>query len=148
MMNDAVPRYRRWITWASCAWAILFAAPHTWWALGNSAGFPGGEANHQLMMRSAWRYAYDVIVIALSVLAVLIALKLLRPPHQLRRRWIPYSAAWIACGMLTLRGVAGMVVDGSSDPIWWPTFLVGGILFGAVAWLARVPDSAPEPHGG
>jgi len=47
------------------------------------------------------------------------------------------TAAWIACGMLSLRGVAGMVVDGSSDLIWWPTFLTGGLLFGAVAWSSR-----------
>ena len=33
-------------------------------------------------------------------------------------------------------GVAGMIVDGASDPIWWPAFLVGGILLGGVAWMA------------
>jgi hypothetical protein len=44
--------------------------------------------------------------------------------------------------MLTLRGVAGLIVDGSSDPVWWPIFLTGGVLFGGVAWLAR---SAPQP---
>jgi hypothetical protein len=130
-------RHRAWVNYAACVWAVLFAAPHTWWALGISAGFPGGEANHRLMMTSAWRYIYDVIVILLSVTAVLVSLTLLRPPDQVIRRWIPHTAAWIACGMLTLRGVAGLVVDGISDPVWWPTFLVGGILFGAVAWLAR-----------
>jgi len=138
-MTDAAMRHRRWISYAACAWAILFAAPHTWWALGIPAGFPGGEAGHRLMMTSAWRYIYDVIVIIMSALAVLIALTLLQPPHQIVRRWVPYTAAWIACGMLTLRGVAGMVVDGASDPVWWPTFLVGGILLGMVAWLARTP---------
>lgn len=91
------------------------------------------------MMTSAWRYLYDVIVVILSVLAVLITLALLRPPQLVTRRWVPHAAAWIACGMLTLRGVAGMLVDGASDPIWWPTFLLGGILLGAVAWLARLP---------
>ena len=89
------------------------------------------------MMSSAWRYLSDVLVIIMSALAVLIALTLLRPPHQVVRRWIPHTAAWIACGMLTLRGVAGMVVDGTSDPVWWPTFLLGGILLGSVAWMAK-----------
>jgi hypothetical protein len=110
-----------------------------WWAFGISAGFPGGEVSHRLMMTSAWRYIFDLIVIALSVIAVLIALILLRPPEQVTRRWIPHTAAWIASGMLTLRGVAGLVVDGLSDPVWWPTFVLGGILFGMVAWLARLP---------
>jgi len=136
---------RRWISYAACVWAVLFAAPHAWWALGIPFGFPGGEANHQLMMSSAWRYIYDVIVVVLSVVAILISLTLLKPPHEVVRRWVPHTAAWIACGMLTLRGVAGMIVDGTSDPIWWPTFLVGGILLGAVAWSARIPKPATAP---
>ncbi len=135
----ASANYRRWISYAACGWAVLFAAPHLWWALGIPTGFPGGPAGHQLMMSSAWRYIYDVIVVILSVLAVLITLALLRPPHLVTRRWVPHTAAWIACGMLTLRGVAGMLVDGASDPVWWPTFLLGGILLGAVAWMARLP---------
>lgn len=133
---------KRWITYAASAWAALFAAPHVWWALGISAGFPGGEANHRLMMTTPWRYAYDIIVVLLSILAILIARTLQQPPNKVVHRWVSHSAAWIACGLLTLRGVAGLVVDGASDPVWWPTFLVGGILFGAVAWLARVPKVA------
>src|SRR5687768_13086224 len=62
-------RHQRWISYAACVWAVLFAAPHIWWALGIPAGFPGGPAGHQLMMTSAWRYIYDVIVIILSALA-------------------------------------------------------------------------------
>jgi hypothetical protein len=69
---SAMLSHRRWISYSASAWAVLFAAPHTWWALGISAGFPGGEANHQLMMTSAWRYVFDVVVILLSVTAVLV----------------------------------------------------------------------------
>jgi len=135
-------RYRQAITYAACIWSFAFAAPHIWWALGIPAGFPGGEANHRLMMTSAWRYAYDVVVILLSFLAVVVPLALLKPPSRGARGWMPRAAAWIACGMLSLRGVAGLVVDGAADPVWWPTFLLGGILFGAVAWLARVPRAS------
>ena len=145
-MSAGTARHARWISYAACVWAVLFAAPHTWWALGISAGFPGGEASYRLFMSSAWRYVFDVVVILLSILAFLVALTLLRPPGQTVRRWIPHTAAWIACGMLSLRGVGGMLHDGTGDPVWWPTFLLGGILFGLVAWFARRPKSAPQPH--
>jgi hypothetical protein len=141
-MPASAARHVRWISYAACVWAGVFAAPHTWWALGIPAGFPGGEANYRLFMSSPWRYIYDVIVVLLSVLAVIVALTRLRPPGQTVRCWIPHTAAWIACGMLSLRGLAGWVVDGTSDPVWWPTFLLGGILFGGVAWFARHPRSA------
>lgn len=137
------PTVRRWVTTAACAWAVLFAAPHAWWALGSPWGFPGGEASHRLMM-TTWRLGFDVVVILLSLAAILIALTLHRPPETVARRWVPHSAAWIACGMLTLRGLAGLVADGASDPVWWPTFLIGGMLLGAAAWLARVPNVVRE----
>ncbi len=126
----------RWINYAACVWALLFAAPHLWWALGIPAGFPGGEANHRLLMSSPWRYLFDVVVVLLSITAIVVALALLRP-----RGWIPRTAAWIASTMLTLRGIAGLAVDGAKDPIWWPAFLTGGILFGSVACFARTLPS-------
>ncbi|HSL70093.1 MAG TPA: polysaccharide deacetylase family protein [Longimicrobiales bacterium] len=145
-MIDRVSRYRRVVGYAAFGWALLFAAPHTWWALGIPAGFPGGRASHQVMMTTAWRYSADVIVIVLCGIAALVALALRRP--QIAWRWVPYTAAWIASGMLTFRGVAGLVGDGTADLIWWPSFLLGGILFGAAAWLAPARShDAEQPHG-
>jgi cytochrome bd-type quinol oxidase subunit 2 len=146
-MTDLLVRNRRWISYAARIWAIAFAAPHTWWALGIPAGFPGGEANHQVWMSSPWRYLYIVMVIILSALAVLAARMLVRPPHHALRHRIPRTAAWIAGGVLSLRGVAGLLIDGTSDLVWWPTFLAGGILFSALAWSARISRSArTEPY--
>jgi len=148
-MTDLITRRRRWISYAACIWAVLFAAPHAWWALGIPAGFPGGETNHRLWMTSSWRYMYNVSVIFLSLLAGLVALAPLRPSHRVIRPGTWPAAAWIAGGILTLRGVAGLVVDGTSDPVWWPTFLVGGLLFCAVAWPARgAGRPAGRPSGG
>jgi hypothetical protein len=131
----------RWIHYAACAWAVLFAAPHVWWALGIPAGFPGGERNHRLMMSSLWRYLFDAAVVALCGIAIWVALALRRP-----RGWMVRTAAWVACAMLTLRGLAGGVVDGASDLVWWPTFTIGGLLFAAVAGVA--PRAvAIEPGG-
>jgi hypothetical protein len=136
MTSVTLSQSQRWISFAACVWAVLFAAPHTWWALGITAGFPGGDRSYNLFMASTWRIAFNLLVIVLSGLTIVITLRLLRPPEQVRRRWIPRTAAWIACGMLTLRGVAGMIVDGTEDLVWWPAFLVGGILLGGVAWMA------------
>ena len=136
-MNATTHRLRDWISYAACGWAALFAAPHTWWALGYPAGFPGGEASYDRFMSSTWRYWYDVAVIVLSAVAVLVAVELRRPRQPTRRQRLARTAAWIGSGALTLRGVAGLLVDGSADPVWWPAFLVGGLLFGSVAWLAR-----------
>lgn len=127
----------RGLAYAVCAWATLFAAPHIWWASGIRFGFPGGDSSYAMFMAATWRVAFNLLVIALSMLTIVIALTLLRPPASVKRRWIPMTAASIGAGLLLLRGVAGMVVDGLTDPIWWPTFLVGGLLLSAMAWSAR-----------
>jgi len=96
-------------------------------------------------MMTTWRYFFDLGVIFLSILAIFVALALIRNWGRTIPHWILRTMAWIASAMLTLRGVAGLVHDGVRDPVWWPTFLVGGILFGSVAWLARSPNLATDP---
>ena len=108
-MSSVAPPRLRWIHYAACAWAVLFAAPHAWWALGVPAGFPGGRANHELMM-STWRYYFDVFVIALSVVAVFVALAPIQRWDEAIPRWIPRTMSWVAFAMLTLRGAAGLCV--------------------------------------
>jgi hypothetical protein len=120
-------------------WCAAFGTPHTWWALGFPWAFPGGAASYRFFMSSAWRVTYDVVVVVMSVIGMLVSLTLLRPPATIVRRWIPYSAAWFACGILSFRGIGGIIIERGGDHVWSPTFVVGGILFGAVAWLARQP---------
>jgi len=145
MISEVTAQRGRWINYAACLWALLFAAPHIWWALGFPAGFPGGlaraQANHHLLM-TTWRYYFNLAVIFLSILAMFIALALIGTWGRTIPRRILRTMAWIASAMLTLRGLAGLIVDGSSDPVWWPTFLVGGILFGSAAWLASAAEFA------
>jgi len=88
---------------------------------------------------TTWRYFFDVVVILLSIIAILVALALIGTWGRTIPRWILRTMAWIASAMLTSRGVAGLVGDGASDLVWWPTFLLGGILFASVAWLAGPP---------
>jgi hypothetical protein len=120
---------------AACIWSILFAAPHIWWAAGIPFGFPGGRAAHAFMFSSAWRTAYDLLVVALSALAAFIAIRLGRErPSQ---QSVLTALAWAAAGILGLRGIAGLIADGFADPIWSPAFTIGGILFAWLAWRAR-----------
>ena len=152
MEAEINPRRAHWINYIACLWGLAFAAPHVWWALGVPFGFPGGPANHRLLM-TTWRYFFDLFVILLSLTAATLAIALARPDGRAIPRRVLRTSAWIACGMLSLRGVAGLVHDRLSDPVWNPTFVVGGILFGCVAWLSRpestrqgaAPDSRLDP---
>jgi hypothetical protein len=84
-------------------------------------------------------YRYNLAVVALCGAGVIIAVQLCRSSNETRGRSVMRAAAWLASGALLARGAGGLVVDGTSDPIWWPTFLIGGILFGTLAWSARAP---------
>jgi hypothetical protein len=95
-------------------------------------------------MSSWWRVLFNWTVVALSALAILITLELLKPPQLAKRRWIPRSLAWIACALLLIRGVAGIIVDGTSDLVWAPAFTIGGVLLGAVAWMSRIRKPREE----
>lgn len=129
--------WHRAVSYAACAWAAMFGTPHLWWALGVRAGFPGGDTSYDFFMNSWWRVLFNWTVIAFSVLAIAITLVLLKPPQLVKRRWIPVILAWIACMLLMVRGVAGIIVDGTSDLVWAPAFTIGGILLGGVAWMSR-----------
>ena len=130
--------WRRWFAYAACTWALLFATPHLWWALGVRAGFPGGDSSYEFFFGSWWRPLFNLLVIILSALMVVITRSLMG--QRVRRRRVLLTLAWIGSALLTLRGVAGGIVDGASDPVWWPAFLTGGILFGAVAWFGRAEE--------
>jgi hypothetical protein len=88
------------------------------------------------MMTSSWRLAYDLVVILLSVVAAVLAIALLRVSADSKSFGFLRTLAWIASTVLGLRGIAGLAVDGLSDPVWSPTFVAGGLLFGLVASAA------------
>jgi hypothetical protein len=98
MISAANVHRLRWINYAACLWALLFAMPHLWWALGFPIGFPGGPANHHLMV-STWRYFFDLVVILLSITALLVALALVRPWGQTipRRIFGPWLGSRLRC---------------------------------------------------
>jgi hypothetical protein len=79
MNTDRSTRRHRSTRYAACLWPMLFAAPHTWRALGSPVGFPGGVAKHRRMVTTPRRHNYDVVVVLLSALAVVVALTLVLP---------------------------------------------------------------------
>ena len=137
-----------WTGYAACAWAILFAAPHVWWALGVSAAFPGGDTAYEFGFQNSWFLAYDLVVVILLIASALVALALVQERWRRlfffssRHRRMLVTAAWVACTILITRGLIGFVVDGQADLTFfgWLTFLAGGILFGTSAWSYRRPS--------
>ena len=127
----------RWTGFASGLWCVAFGAPHLWWALGWSFGFPGGQASYDFFMSSWWRVGFDWFVIACCVLGVFVARALNTPVESLAQRKVPLRLAWTAFLLLSVRGVAGLIVDRLQDRLWDPTFVVGGVLFGALIWQAH-----------
>jgi len=93
-------------------------------------------------MSATWRIAYDWVVVFLSVTGFCVALALVRPWGRALPQRLLHALAWMAFGVLTLRGVAGLVADGLADPIWSPGFLLGGLLFGGLAWRSHRPAEA------
>jgi hypothetical protein len=88
------------------------------------------------------------------VLAIFVALAPIQKWSQRIPRGILRSMACAAAFLLCLRGVLGLVADGRSDLVWWPTFLIGGLLFGAIALQPRsladtrfsISDAAARPR--
>jgi len=141
------PRARAWTAYAACTWALLFAAPHVWWALNVPTGFPGGDSAHAAALGSTWFLLYDLSVVALCAAGAFVALAIAGPLGRAVSRRVLLALAWLAAAVLTARGVAGLLVDGRSDLVWWPTFLLGGLLYGTMAWSYREAPRNGWRHG-
>jgi hypothetical protein len=111
----------------------------------------GGEASYRIFVSATWRIVFDWVVVVLSFLGFGVALALVRPWGRTLPQRPLQAAAWTAAAILTLRGVAGVAVDGLRDlespirPVWTMAFVVGGLLFGGVAWRARQRRHAANP---
>ena len=117
----------RWTGIWAATWGVVFAAPHVWWAFGVPAGFPGGETGLAEALAVPWFRAYDLLVVALSAAAMLVAWS------ATRRQPVGIAVAWVICSILLVRGLVGLMIDGVADLVWSPMFVVGGLLFGATA---------------
>lgn len=133
----------RWVGYAACAWAIVFAAAHAYWAAGGCAGLTADVCAAGLPV---WFLVYDLMVGVLCVAGAVVALALVRPWGRIfPRRWL-LRLAWAGSAVLLLRGGVGLIQDGliltgrigpgsgwDSMMLYDPWFVVGGVLFGLTA---------------
>ena len=148
-----------WAAYGACAWALIFALPHLYWALGGRTGLRFSLALHgsreEAVIRDPWFVATGLWGVAgLCILGAVVALAAVRPSGRVIPRWILLAVAWSACAITVVRAllwpgfirstlyVTGTVsLPADIDPswirwdlaLWSPWFLVGGILFGVLA---------------
>ncbi|WP_139185902.1 DUF3995 domain-containing protein [Alteribacillus bidgolensis] len=138
--NDSRPqsKSKKWLFFtgfAAFAWSTLFGLVHIYWAAGGTAGFEGRTMSEEL-------FVINLMTIVLCFIAAFIALALVQAWGRKFPSWLLLTLAWIACVVLGLRGGIGAIQSMLQvEPvpllliIVEPFFLLGGILFGLVAFL-------------
>lgn len=141
--------------WACTAWCLVFAAPHVYWAVGGRAGLGAEAAAADAALATWWFAAYNVVATVLALVGAWLAPALAQGwPGPLRRWWHPVVTA--AAVLLLVRGAIGLVGlalaaagEGIDSPVVLlavePWFVLGGLLFGALALASRRPG---RPIGG
>lgn len=133
--------------YAASVWAFAFAVVHLYWALGGTTGLPRGMS---VGMNPAL-FVIDVLAVPLCLVGALLSLSLVRPWGHLFPRRLLLAGAWAVCALLVVHSVptlvwGGLVVTGLRDAelsllerwslfVYEPWFFVGGILYGAAAWV-------------
>jgi hypothetical protein len=92
----------------------------------------------------------NLVAIPLSLIAAGLALATVQAWGHAVPHWVLLVGAWAASLLLTLRGGVGLVQTGFEPGavpllvrVFEPGFLIGGILFGAMAWsLSHAPRTA------
>lgn len=137
---------------AASAWALLFGALHVFWAFAYFYWPAFGRVTLGTTFEWAfgrpWFRVYDLVVAALFVFAATLARAVVRPWGTVFPRWVLVAGLWTAAVLLGLRGATMVVADllvllgvvNATLTRWvfydfW--FLLGGLLFGAVAWQLR-----------
>ena len=134
-----------WVAYAAALWAFVFAIFHIIWAAGWYPLLDAEEA--RAAFATPWKWAYDVLVAAMCVIAVPVALAPVMSWGQYAPRRLIYSLAWIGTALLLLRSVASLIQVGylfaagrlriPDIGIWEPWFYLGAILFSLSTWRSK-----------
>ncbi len=143
--SDARLRVGPWVAYAAALWAAVFAIFHIVWAAG---WYPLLDAEQaRIMFATPWKWAYDVVVAAMCVIAVPVALAPVMSWGEHAPRRPIYTLAWIGTALLLLRAVASLIQVGylitvgrfrlAAMGMWEPWFYLGAILFCLSTWRSR-----------
>ena len=131
-----------WVAYAAALWAAIFAVFHIIWAAG-SYPLLDAEAT-RIAFATPWKWAFDVVVAAICVVAVPVALAPVMAWGRRAPQRLVYRLAWIGSALLVLRLTAALgqtayliavgrfhfSIIGIWD--WW--FVLGAILFSLSTW--------------
>lgn len=128
---------------ATAIWSLLFAAPHFYWAVGGRAGLGTDTQAADQAFGQSWFFAYNLLVGLMAVAGAVVAIALAHSRRANASPWLRL-VAWMACGLLCVRGAIGLVdlalqlAAGDMDSpvvlvVIEPWFLLGGVLFGVLA---------------
>lgn len=128
---------------AAAAWAFVFAIFHIVWAAGWYVGLDAEKAREAFA--TPWKWAYDVVVAGMCVVAVPTALALAMPWGQRISRRLVAGLAWTGAVLLVLRAGASIIQTGyeivtgrfsaARTGIWEPWFYLGATLFATNVWM-------------
>jgi len=151
------PRVPAWAGYGACAWALLFAGVHFYWALGGTAGVETIGPAVTDLAGDPWFVAIGLwgVGAVLLILAVLMV-AIVRSWHLPGPGWMRLLAVGGAGALFALYGGALLVQHGLMAAgviavpeglgeralrwhlgLWDPWWLLGGVLFSLAAWCAH-----------
>jgi hypothetical protein len=141
------------VAYAAALWAAIFAAFHVIWAAG---WYPLLDAEQaRIAFATTWKWAYDLVVAVMCVIAVPVALAPVVSWGRHVPRGVIFTLAMVGSSLLILRSAASMVQIGyfmatgrfrvAAIGIWEPWFYLGAVLFGVSTWRSR--HAQGESHG-
>ncbi len=133
------------VAYAAALWASVFAAFHIVWAAG---WYPLLDAEQtRIAFANPWKWAFDVLVAAMCVIAVPVVLAPVTSWGQRLPRRLVYSLACIGTALLILRSTGSLIQSAYLIAVgrfrfavmgiweWW--FYLGTILFSLSTWRSR-----------
>jgi len=132
-----------WMAYAAAAWAFVFAVFHLIWAAGWYVGLDAEKAKE--MFAVPWKFAYDLVIAAMCVIAIPVAVAFVQPWGRHLPRKLFGAIAWFGTSLLVLRGagsfiqtaylvVTGQFAEGLRSVLWELWFYLGSILWGFSLW--------------
>ena len=141
-MTDSADTCERspWAAYGAAIWAFTFAVFHIVWAAGWYPLLNADEA--RIAFAVPWKWAFDVAVAGMCVIAVPVALAPVTSLGQHVPRPMMFRLSVVGSALLVLRSTASLVQAGylvatgrfAGFGIWEPWFYLGAVLFSLSTW--------------